>query len=151
MPTSTSARSPKPASGYPRSKKRSRRDSAMCGIVGVMDLKARREIPRTLIARMNETQHHRGPDAGGLHLEPGLGSELKSLVAHPGLARELDPYAIEEYFALGYVPEPRTIYAGAKKLPPGHTLTVRRGRPVPAPREYWDVRFTLDNPVGEHD
>ena len=28
---------------------------------------------------------------------------------------------------------------------------VRRGQPVPAPREYWDVRFTLDNPIGEAD
>ena len=27
----------------------------------------------TLLARMNETQHHRGPDEGGLHVEPGVG------------------------------------------------------------------------------
>ena len=39
-----------------------------------------------------------------------FGSELKSLLAHGGLARDLDPHAVEEYFALGYVPEPRTIY-----------------------------------------
>jgi len=80
-----------------------------------------------------------------------FGSELKSLVAHPEFRRELDPFAIEEYFALGYVPEPRTIFAGAHKLPPAHTLTLRRGKPVPEPREYWDVRFTLDNPIGERE
>ena len=34
---------------------------------------------------------------------------------------------------------------------PAHTLTIRRGQPVPEPREYWDVRFTLDNPIGERD
>src|SRR5688500_8384845 len=45
----------------------------MCGIVGVMDVRGKREISRELVSRMNETQHHRGPDAGGLHLEPGLG------------------------------------------------------------------------------
>src|SRR5687767_12883215 len=45
----------------------------MCGIVGVMDMTGRREISRELVSRMNETQHHRGPDAGGLHLEPGVG------------------------------------------------------------------------------
>jgi len=39
------------------------------------------------------------------------------------------------------VPEPRTIYRTALKLPPGHTLTVRRGEPPPQPREYWDVPF----------
>ena len=238
----------------------------MCGISGILDLKGRRELPRELLARMNEAQHHRGPDAGGLHVEPGLGlahrrlsiidlatgqqplfnedgsvvvvfngeiynyqalipelvrlghvfrtksdtevivhaweawgeacverfrgmfafalwdrnretlflardrlgvkplyyavlgdgqlvfgSELKSLAVHPGLARELDPLAIEDYFAFGYIPEPRTIYRMARKLAPGHTLAIRRGQPVPAPREYWDVRFTLDNPIGEVD
>lgn len=68
-------------------------------------------------------------------------SELKSLLADPGLKRELDPRAIEEYFAFGYVPDPRTIFAGIHKLPPGHTLTVRRGEALPAPRRYWDVAF----------
>jgi asparagine synthase (glutamine-hydrolysing) len=76
---------------------------------------------------------------------------LKSLAAHPAFSRELDPLAIEDYFALGYVPEPRTIYAMARKLGPAHTLTIRRGRPIPEPREYWDVRFTLDNPISERD
>jgi asparagine synthase (glutamine-hydrolysing) len=80
-----------------------------------------------------------------------FGSELKSLLAHGGLRREIDPYAIEEYFALGYVPEPRTIYSGARKLPPAHTLTVRRGEPLPEPREFWDVCFTADNPINAED
>src|SRR5210317_1658953 len=45
----------------------------MCGITGIFDTKAQREIPRDLLSRMNETQFHRGPDEGGLHIEPGLG------------------------------------------------------------------------------
>ena len=57
-----------------------------------------------------------------------FGSELKSLVAHGGFSRELDPCAVEEYFALGYIPEPRTIFAAVAKLPPGHTLAVRARR-----------------------
>jgi asparagine synthase (glutamine-hydrolysing) len=73
-----------------------------------------------------------------------FGSELKSLLAHGGLNREIDPCAVEEYFALGYVPEPRTIFKQAKKLSPAHTLMVRRGTVVPEPVEYWDPRFTLD-------
>src|SRR5437763_11578260 len=187
-----------------------------------MDLRGRREIPRALVGRMNETQHHRGPDAGGLHVEPGLGlghrrlsiidlatgqqplfnedgsvvvifngeiynfqelvpelqalghrfrthsdtevivhaweqwgadcvkrfrgmfafalwdrncetlflardrlgkkplyyaalpngemifgSELKALLVHPGLSRDIDPAAVEDYFGYGYVPDPR--------------------------------------------
>jgi asparagine synthase (glutamine-hydrolysing) len=73
-----------------------------------------------------------------------FGSELKSLLAHGGLARTIDPLAIEEYFALGYVAEPRTVFQGARKLPPAHTLAIRRGEPLREPACYWDPRFTLD-------
>jgi asparagine synthase (glutamine-hydrolysing) len=76
-----------------------------------------------------------------------FGSELKSLLAYPGLVREIDACAVEEYFALGYVAEPRTVFKGTKKLPPGHRLTVQRGKAVPDPVEYWDVRFTLASPI----
>ncbi|HEY9103463.1 XrtA/PEP-CTERM system amidotransferase [Chitinimonas sp.] len=238
----------------------------MCGITGIFDTRERRIIDRAVLHRMNESQHHRGPDEGGLHLEPGLGlghrrlsiidlstgqqplynhdrsvcivfngeiynyqalipelqalgyvfqtrsdtevivhaweawgeacverlrgmfafalwdsnketfflardrlavkplyyailpdgmllfgSELKSLLAHGGLAREVDPKAVEEYFALGYVAEPRTIFKQARKLPPAHVLTVRRGEPIPEPKAYWDVRFSLDNPISEQE
>ena len=70
-----------------------------------------------------------------------FGSELKALTSYPACGREIDPCAIEEYFAYGYVAEPRTIYRDAYKLPPGHTLTLRRGRALPQSREYWDVPF----------
>ncbi len=228
----------------------------MCGIVGIFDLKAARAIDRAMLARMNETQHHRGPDETGLHFEPGVGlghkrlsiidlssgqqplfnedgsvvvvfngeiynfqelvpelqaaghtfrthsdtevivhaweawgeacverfrgmfafavwdrarrtlflardrlgvkplyyaylpgdffifsSELKALMAHPGLTRDIDHCAVEEYFAYGYVPEPRTIFRAAHKLEPGCTLSLRTGAPRPSPRQYWDVSF----------
>ncbi len=236
----------------------------MCGITGIFDLQGEREISRELLSRMNETQHHRGPDEGGLHTEPGLGlahrrlsiidlssgqqplfnedhsvvvsyngeiynfpeltreleslghvfrthcdtevivhaweswgeacverfrgmfafalwdrnrqqlflardrlgikplyyallddgtlvfgSELKSLQVHPGLLRRIDPLAVEEYFAFGYVPEPRTIYRGVYKLPPGHRLTLRRGTSMSQPECYWDVPFRSHGPMEE--
>lgn len=80
-----------------------------------------------------------------------FGSELKSILAHGGLRRDIDPLAVEEYFALGYVAEPRTIFKQAQKLAPAHTLTIRRGQPIPQPVAYWDVHFTLDNPVSQAD
>jgi asparagine synthase (glutamine-hydrolysing) len=70
-----------------------------------------------------------------------FGSELKTLTAWPGFRRDIDDQAVEEYFAYGYVPEPRTIYRTALKMPPGHRLTIRRGQPVRPPEEYWDVPF----------
>ena len=39
-------------------------------------------------------------------------SELKGLLAHGGLRKDIDPLAVEDYFALGYVPEPRCIFRG---------------------------------------
>ena len=68
-----------------------------------------------------------------------FGSELKALLVHPQLKRDIDPAAVEDYFAYGYVPEPRTIFRGALKLPPACTLALRRGETLREPREYWDV------------
>ncbi len=238
----------------------------MCGIVGIFDSRTRREVDRGLLDRMNESQFHRGPDEGGLHVEPGLGlghrrlsiidlttgqqplfnedgsvvvvfngeiynylelvpelealghtfrtrsdtevivhaweawgescverfrgmfafglwdrnrdtlflardrlgvkplyyamldggififgSELKSLLEHPGLRRVIDPAAVEDYFAYGYVPEPRTIFQGARKLPPACTLALRRGEQLREPREYWDVPFKPGPAVTEQE
>jgi asparagine synthase (glutamine-hydrolysing) len=238
----------------------------MCGITGIFDTRGRRAVERGVLHRMNESQHHRGPDEGNLHIEPGLGlghrrlaiidvstgqqplcnedgsvvvtfngeiynyqelipelralghvfrtrsdtevivhaweswgedcvkrfrgmfafalwdrnretlflardrlgvkplhyallddgsllfgSELKSLLAHGGMRRDIDPLALEEYFALGYVAEPRTVFSQAKKLPPAHTLCLRRGQALREPKAYWDVRFSLGNPIGLDD
>ena len=238
----------------------------MCGITGIFDTRGKRDVDRAVLQRMNDSQLHRGPDEGSLHLEPGVGlghrrlsiidiatgqqplfnedgsvvvvfngeiynyqqlipelqalghvfhtksdtevivhaweswgpdcvsrfrgmfafalwdrnqqtffmardrlgvkpmyyallddgsllfgSELKSILAHGGLRRDIDPLAVEEYFALGYVAEPRTIFKQAKKLPPAHTLCLRRSETPGEPREYWDVRFTLDNPISQSD
>ena len=75
-------------------------------------------------------------------------SELKALTGLPGFDRQLAPAAVEEFFAFGYVPDPGTIFRGTYKLPPGHTLTLRRGEPVPAPRAYWDVAFAENGHLG---
>ena len=237
----------------------------MCGLVGIFKPFGDPRIDRELLGRMNESQHHRGPDEGDMHLEPrvGLGhrrlaiidlatgqqplwnedrsvvvvyngemynyrelmaelialghqfrtrsdtevvvhaweawgedcvkrfrgmfalalwdrnrqalflardrlgvkplfyaqtpdgtvlfgSELKSLLQSPDLPRTMDATAIEDYLAFGYVPEPKTIFEGAYKLEPGHTLLVRVGdRRLAAQREYWDVVFAPDTSITE--
>ncbi len=236
----------------------------MCGIVGIFDTRDTRPVDKALLARMNEAQHHRGPDEGGFHVEPGLGlghrrlsiidlssgqqplfsedgkvvvvyngeiynfqeiaeelkrlgyrfrtrcdtevivyawqawgeacverfrgmfafalwdresellflardrlgikplyyatlpdghlifsSELKALLLHPGLGRDMAPEAVEDYFAYGYIPEPKTILRNAHKLAPGHVLKVARGRPLPRQQPYWDVRFEPDGLASE--
>ena len=236
----------------------------MCGITGIFDIRGKREVSRDLLSRMNETQFHRGPDEGGMHIEPGLGlghrrlsiidlssgqqplfnedrtvvvtyngeiynfpeltdelkrlghlfrthcdtevivhaweewgrscvdrfrgmfafalwdrnletlflardrmgvkplfyaklddgsfifgSELKSLRIHPGLQREIEPSAIEDYFAFGYVPEPKTVYKKVYKLPPGYRMTIRRGEEQLIPEQYWDVSFATQTTIDE--
>jgi asparagine synthase (glutamine-hydrolysing) len=236
----------------------------MCGIAGMFDISGKQDFNLDLLQRMNESQHHRGPDEGGTHLEPGValahrrlsiidlssgqqpmfsedgnlcvvyngeiynfpdlaeqlrakgysfrtrcdtevilyawqewgedcvsrfrgmfafalydrnreslflardrlgikplfyavlpgnqlvfGSELKVLKQHPELPRRVDAKAIEEYFALGYVPEPRTIFHDVFKLSPGHAVLYKRGEPLPQSREYWDLHFTGDSTLDE--
>ncbi len=228
----------------------------MCGIVGIFDTTGQREIDRAALHRMNESQHHRGPDEGELYLEKALGmghrrlsvidlatgqqplfnadrsvvivyngetynyrelmaelkgmgyqfhtksdtevvlhaweawgpdcvhrlrgmfafgiwdrnkqtmflardhigvkpmfysllptgyfvfgSELKSIMTHPELSRELNPQAVEDYFAYGYIPEPKTIFHNAYKLQPGHRILLKVGDTQVRQERWWDVPF----------
>ncbi|MBU2709914.1 XrtA/PEP-CTERM system amidotransferase [Zooshikella harenae] len=230
----------------------------MCGIAGIFHIKeSAGVVDRALLTAMNNTQFHRGPDEGGVHIEPGVGlahrrlsiidistgqqplfnddgsvaivfngeiynfqdlrqeliakgyqfkthsdtetivyawiewgeecvkhlrgmfafaiwdrnrqqlfiardrlgikplffatlatgefmfaSELKVLLAHPRLKRDIYLPAIEDYFTFGYIPEPNTIFKDVFKLSPGHTLTLTRGMVEPVIKAYWDVPFT---------
>ncbi|HEY7811011.1 MAG TPA: XrtA/PEP-CTERM system amidotransferase [Allosphingosinicella sp.] len=69
-------------------------------------------------------------------------SELKGLLAHPLLRREVSPQAVEDYLTLGYVPDDASIVEGVTKLPAGHYLLVRRGMPVARAVRWWDVDFS---------
>ncbi|WP_374296657.1 XrtA/PEP-CTERM system amidotransferase [Sphingomonas sp.] len=69
-------------------------------------------------------------------------SELKGLLAHPLLRRQPDLTAVEDYLALGYVPDDACMVAGVRKLPAGHYLLVERGRGIPRPQQWWDVDFS---------
>jgi asparagine synthase (glutamine-hydrolysing) len=64
-------------------------------------------------------------------------SELKALLRHPGVRREVDPTAIDAYLALQYVPGERTALAGIHRLPPGHLLVWEDGR-VDV-RRWWEL------------
>jgi asparagine synthase (glutamine-hydrolysing) len=70
-----------------------------------------------------------------------FGSEMRVMLHHPGIERRIDPVAIDGYLALGYVPEPGSIYQGIRKLPAAHYMMIERGRPVPEPERYWTLRF----------
>jgi asparagine synthase (glutamine-hydrolysing) len=67
-----------------------------------------------------------------------FGSEIKAILAHPAVPRELDPEAIPPYFTLGYVPSPATFYQHVFQVPPGSYLVVEKSG-VRAPVAYWDL------------
>jgi asparagine synthase (glutamine-hydrolysing) len=68
-------------------------------------------------------------------------SELKALLAHPLLRREVDPRAVEDFLAWGYVPDHRSILAGVEKLPAGHYRVLKHDAPPAAPTRWWDISF----------
>ncbi len=72
-----------------------------------------------------------------------FGSELKSLLEHPDVEREINLEALNAYFSLGYVPDPLSIFRSVKKLPPGHYLTFANGEV--STRSYWDFDYTAQS------
>src|SRR6266699_1035254 len=57
-----------------------------------------------------------------------FGSELKAILEHPEVPRQLDREALDSYLAVNYVPGPHTLIEGIKKAPPGHFLEWRNGK-----------------------
>jgi asparagine synthase (glutamine-hydrolysing) len=57
-----------------------------------------------------------------------FGSELKAILEHPGVPRNLDPDALDTYLSLNYVAGTKTLIRGIRKLAPGHLLEWRGGR-----------------------
>ena len=45
----------------------------MCGIVGIFDTQAERDIDRPLLTAMRDSIAHRGPDEAGIFFKPGIG------------------------------------------------------------------------------
>lgn len=88
------------------------------------------------------------------HLADGslaFASELKGLLAHPLLRREVDPLAVEDYLAWGYVPDHRSILKGVEKLPAGHYRLLRHDAPPAPPRRWWNVSFAERRRGSERD
>jgi asparagine synthase (glutamine-hydrolysing) len=80
--------------------------------------------------------------------EPGrliFASELKSLLEVPGLPRDIDPAAVDEYLTYQYIPHPRTILRGFRKLPPGHYAVFQDDKLEVRP--YWRPDFSLERQI----
>jgi asparagine synthase (glutamine-hydrolysing) len=78
-----------------------------------------------------------------------FGSELKALLAdeHFRQSRQINLDAVHSYLSFLCVPDPVCIYEGVRKLPAGHTLTLRGGQMTL--RRYWDVTFEDQDDLSE--
>jgi asparagine synthase (glutamine-hydrolysing) len=74
-----------------------------------------------------------------------FGSELKTLRAHPDFVSDLNKAALSSFLRYRYVPTPDSIYEHARKLMPGHILTLTDPeRELPASRPYWSAGEIAD-------
>jgi len=73
-----------------------------------------------------------------------FGSELKAILVHPAVRRDLDPRGLDFFLTLEYVPAPLTIFRGIHKLPAGSMLIYENGRA--RVKKYWDI---LANPAAD--
>ena len=74
-----------------------------------------------------------------------FGSELKAILAHPGVERNIDPAALEEYLAFGMVCGSSSIFRRIEKLPPAHVLVVGPDTLDRPARRYWQLRMEPDH------
>jgi asparagine synthase (glutamine-hydrolysing) len=69
-----------------------------------------------------------------------FGSELKALRAHPGFEGRVDRGSIALLMRHNYIPEPRCIYEGIHKVPPGTFIVIRPDGSDVEPIAYWSAR-----------
>jgi len=73
-------------------------------------------------------------------------SEIKALLQHPLVSREIDLKSLNKYLAYEYVPAPNSIFKAIKKLEPGYCLLFRGGAAVTS--QYWDIPME-DYPISD--
>jgi asparagine synthase (glutamine-hydrolysing) len=72
-----------------------------------------------------------------------FGSEIKAILAHPGVDPEFNREVLGEYLAFGYLSGPKTFFLGIRKLMPGHILELEENGEVRI-QQYWDLPRTDD-------
>ncbi|HOI10441.1 MAG TPA: asparagine synthase (glutamine-hydrolyzing) [Myxococcota bacterium] len=77
--------------------------------------------------------------------EAVFGSGVRALLAHPEVPRRVDPDALYRYLTMDFVPAPRTMLAGIRKVMPGGYVVVRDGRASEG--RYHDLRRAPESPV----
>ena len=72
-------------------------------------------------------------------------SEIRALVQHPLVGREMDLEALELFLDLQYIPAPWSIYKGVRKLLPGHFAIFDRDGFKQ--NQYWELNYTSKSAI----
>jgi asparagine synthase (glutamine-hydrolysing) len=73
-----------------------------------------------------------------------FGSELKAILVHPGIRRQLDYEALDLFLTLEYIPAPYSIFKNIRKLPAGSLLIYQEGRMKT--QTYWELPVQKTSP-----
>src|SRR5438132_10580579 len=71
------------------------------------------------------------------------GSEIKTMLAYPGVKAEFNQRTLAEYLGFRYIAGPETMFADIRKLLPGHTLQLGENT-EPEINSYWDLSVPQD-------
>src|SRR3989338_6887044 len=77
-------------------------------------------------------------------------SELKAFIDHPGVSKEIDWEAIDEFLTCRYVPSPKTGFKNVWKLPPAHYMRVKSNGEI-VMKKYWQVDFSQKLALSEQE
>ena len=91
--------------------------------------------------RIGKKPLHYGLYDGGIV----FGSEIKALLKHPKIVREIDLGSLNKYLSYEYVPAPGTIFKSIQKVRPGCFLLYKNGEVKT--EKYWDIPLS-DHPIG---
>jgi asparagine synthase (glutamine-hydrolysing) len=75
-----------------------------------------------------------------------FGSEIKAILAHPRMSRQIDRAALYHYLTFVAAPAPRTLFQGVHKLPPASRLTVDADGQIRT-ETYWDPLAVPADPI----
>jgi asparagine synthase (glutamine-hydrolysing) len=73
-------------------------------------------------------------------------SEIKAILEHPAVERDVDETALTDYLTFVTTPAPQTLFKGIQKLPAGHRLVVGRNGDAKI-EQYWDAMPPVGEPV----
>ena len=73
-----------------------------------------------------------------------FGSEIKAILAYPGVKPEFNHGTLAEYLAFGYIAGAETMYSGIRKLLPGHILVLDEHGQLTT-SQYWDLNVEPDD------